>query len=298
MKHFVQIFLSFILIFFTGCDGEDKTAPKVQDNELIEVYVQISLIQDSELGNLDKETLIDKYLFDKNLTRENIDSRLETYRANPAEWRTFFMSVQSRLRELQRESRQMTIEDITEPVTEIVDTVIVHTIPPIQTTDNDTVKLLTAVPERDTSNPPELIDTSIVVREDVLIPNSPKEINYPDISYESQELGLFSYEIQPGDNLSTLASMYDTETEQLIIINGILSANFIRIGQKILIPNKITNIIVHTIASGEALSKISRRYESDLDQIIRINKIDNMNSINIGDLLYIPISKIESKGKE
>jgi len=298
MKYIVQIFLSFIIIFVTGCDGKDKVSPIVQVDELIEVYVQISLIKDSGLGEFDQETLIDKYLSDKNLTREIIDSRLEIYRANPAEWRAFFMNVQSRLRELQREIREKTFEDVTEPLIEIVDTVIVPTIPPIVTTETDTGGLLTLVPESDTSIIPDPIGSSTSIEEDTVIKESLPSLNFSGGSYESDELGLFSYEIQPGDNLSTLAGLYDTQTEQLVIINGILSANSIRIGQKLLIPNKITNIIVHTIVSGEVLSKISSRYDSDLDQIARINKIDNMNAINIGDLLYIPIRKTETEGNE
>ena len=298
MKYIVQIFLSFIIIFVIGCDGEDKVSPIVQVDELIEVYVQISLIKDSELGELDQETLIDKYLSDKNLTREIIESRLEIYRTNPAEWRAFFMNVQSRLRELQREIREKTFEDITEPVIEIVDTVIVPIIPQIIITETDTVRLITAVSESDTSITPDPIGSSISIEEDTIIKESLPSLNFSGGSYESDELGMFSYEIQPGDNLSTLAGLYDTQTEQLVIINGILSANSIRIGQKLLIPNKITNIIVHTIVSGEVLSKISSRYDSDLDQIARINKIDNMNAINIGDLLYIPIRKTETEGNE
>ena len=109
---------------------------------------------------------------------------------------------------------------------------------------------------------------------------------------------MFTYEIQPGDNLSSLASLYDTETELLVIINGIVSANSIRIGQKILIPNAVTNIIIYTIASGESLSKISVRYESNVEQIIILNQIENVNAININDLLYIPVRKPGSEGNK
>jgi len=139
MKRFVQTFLSFILIFGFGCDGKENVSPIVQDDELVEVYVRISLIKDSDLSISDKEVLIDKYLSDKNLTIEKIESRLEVYRTNPADWRGFFMKVQSRLRELQRENREKTLDEIAELETKLVDTVITHPVHPILNVETDTV---------------------------------------------------------------------------------------------------------------------------------------------------------------
>ena len=297
MKQYVQIFLTFILIFFLGCGAEEKESLTVQDKELVEVYVQISLIKDSNLSNPDKNLLIDKFLSEKNLTMEKIDLRLETYRANPAEWRNFFMNVQSRLKELQRESREKTLDE-SESVNLIVDTVTAHTDPPILNADSDTIIKSSSGSESEAPVSEELTDSRIAVEDDTTIIEPIPSPDYPEGSFESDELGLFLYEIQPGDNLSTLAGLYDVETEQLVIINGILSANAIRIGQKILIPNKITNIILHTIASGDVLSKISVRYNSDLEQIIQINKISNVNAINLNDLLYIPVRKTETEGNK
>ena len=77
----------------------------------------------------------------------------------------------------------------------------------------------------------------------------------------------------------------------MLLINVIDNPNSLRIGQKLFIPNTETEIILHTISPGEALSKISTNYDSDLDEIIKINKIENINSINAGDLLYVPVLK-------
>lgn len=290
MKQNVQISLYFILIFVLACDAQENAAPANQDNDLVEVYVQISLIQDSNLGDIDKNILIDKYLSDKKLTMKKIDMRLESYRANPAEWRSFFMKVQSRLRELQRETREKTLVE-SDSVIQIVESGIEKTVSPFPNIIRDTVIKSSFVSESETPASEEITDSSISVESETILADPISSSGYQAGSFESDDLGLFSYEIQPGDNLSSLASLYDTDTELLVIINGILSANSIRIGQKILIPTAVTNIIIHTIESGETLSRISVRYDSDIEQIIFLNQIENVNAININDLLYIPVRK-------
>ena len=294
MKQIVQIFLNFTLIFVLACDAEENLTPTIQDNDLVEVYVQISLIQDSNLGDIDKNILIDKYLSEQNLTMEKIDMSLASYRANPAEWRSFFMKVQSRLRELQRESREKTFVE-SDSVFQIVDSVIEQSVRPFPNIIRDTVIKSSSAFESEAPNSEELTDTIITAYDETTFAERISSPDYSTGSFESDELGMFSYEIQPGDNLSSLASLYDTEAELLVIINGIVSANSIRIGQNILIPNAVTNIIIHTIESGEALSRISVRYDSDVDQIIFLNQIENVNAININDLLYIPVRKTRSE---
>ena len=78
-----------------------------------------------------------------------------------------------------------------------------------------------------------------------------------------------------------------------MLVNSLENANSIKIGQTLLIPNNFTIVLLHTISSGEALSKISSRYNSNLDLLIKINKIDDVNSIKSGDFLYIPVLKGE-----
>ena len=200
------------------------------------------------------------------------------------------MKVQSRLRELQRETREKTLVE-SDSVIQIVESGIEKTVSPFPNIIRDTVIKSSFVSESETPASEEITDSSISVESETILADPISSSGYQAGSFESDDLGLFSYEIQPGDNLSSLASLYDTDTELLVIINGILSANSIRIGQKILIPTAITNIIIHTIESGETLSRISVRYDSDIEQIIFLNQIENVNAININDLLYIPVRK-------
>jgi len=169
---------------------------------------------------------------------------------------------------------------------------------PFPPTISDTVIRSSNIAESVMPLSEEITDSPISAEDEIPIVETISSPEYPAGSFESEDLGIFTYEIQPGDNLSSLASLYDTETELLVIINGIVSANSIRIGQKILIPNAVTNIIIHTIASGESLSKISVRYDSNVEQIIFLNQIENVNAININDLLYIPVKKAGSEGNK
>ena len=46
--------------------------------------------------------------------------------------------------------------------------------------------------------------------------------------------------------------------------------------------------IYHTVARGETLWRISRRYGVDLDQLTRINKISDNSSIEVGQRIFVP----------
>lgn len=49
-------------------------------------------------------------------------------------------------------------------------------------------------------------------------------------------------------------------------------------------------MVVHQVEQGETLYSISKRYDAELKEIVKANKIEN-NTISLGQLIYIPITK-------
>ncbi|MCH8288112.1 MAG: LysM peptidoglycan-binding domain-containing protein [Candidatus Marinimicrobia bacterium] len=284
MKRFVLIILLFFSYMTTGCLKEEQTISEVSSDDLVDAYVQISLINESDMSEVDKKRAVDLYLADNYLSDAKIEKYFERYRSDPIEWRGFFMEVQKQLRELEAEQRAILIKEEEEAMKIDEEEAKIDTVfpLPLDTVIIDSIKLDFATAESDS---PSSIEDSIPY-----VDTEPQEV-IPEAALIQSGIGVFSYTVKSGDNLSSLASDYDSELKQLLLINVIDNPNSIRIGQKLFIPNPETEIILHTISPGEALSKISTNYDSDLDEIIKINKIENINSINAGDLLYVPVLK-------
>lgn len=68
------------------------------------------------------------------------------------------------------------------------------------------------------------------------------------------------YIVQPGDNLSTIASFYDLETSTLMSANGIVNADAIYVGQRLVIPPKPSPDIEENVEPAFALRKVRRGY--------------------------------------
>ena len=266
----------------TGCTKEEKATSEVPNDDLVEAYVQISLINELDMSKADKKKAVDMYLADNKLSGAKIDNYFDRYRSDPVEWRGFFMKVQKRLRELESEQRTILIKE---------EEVKPDTLPPLplDTIIIDSIKLDIAITESKSPVATKVSRSSIDTELQEVI---------PEVAVEQGGIGVFAYAVQSGDNLSTLASDADSELKQLLLINSIDKPNAIRIGQILFIPNPETKIILHTISPGEALSRISSKYGSDLLEIIKINKIENINSINAGDLLYVPVLKKIDKDED
>ena len=48
------------------------------------------------------------------------------------------------------------------------------------------------------------------------------------------------------------------------------------------------SVIIYVVRSGDTLWKIAKRYGSTVDDIVRVNGIENPDRINVGEKIYIP----------
>ncbi len=111
--------------------------------------------------------------------------------------------------------------------------------------------------------------------------------------------------VQPGDNLSRIAQRYGVEPAQLAAVNGITNPNRVLIGQRLIIPTADTAAFApasaattadaplpgaggyHVVAPGDSLSVIARRYGMSMDDLMRLNRIANPNTIYVGQQLRL-----------
>ena len=100
------------------------------------------------------------------------------------------------------------------------------------------------------------------------------------------------HKVKAGDSLLSLAYTYRTSAEYIKKVNNI-TRNSIYIGEVLNIPYNSkgyegeNKYIMYKVSSGDSLSELALKYNTDIDSIKRINKLDS-NQINNGQRLEIP----------
>jgi LysM repeat protein len=104
-----------------------------------------------------------------------------------------------------------------------------------------------------------------------------------------------TYIVKRGDTLNKLAVAFGTTLERLLELNkDITNANLVYEGHRLAVP--AGSIIpdsgagqVYTVVRGDTLRKIATRFETTVDEILKINpQIKNANLIYPGDKINIP----------
>ena len=106
----------------------------------------------------------------------------------------------------------------------------------------------------------------------------------------------FVYTVQRGDTLSKIARNFNTTVEEIVALNNIQNPNLIYVGQKIIIntitmnnTNLMGKKIVYRIQRGDTLYKIARRYGTTVNNIVRLNNIQNPNLIFAGTTIIVNV---------
>ena len=96
------------------------------------------------------------------------------------------------------------------------------------------------------------------------------------------------YTIKKGDNLYDIAKNYNITLDELINFNQ-QGSTLLHIGEQLLIPinNQTNNNIQYVIKPGDTLYNIAKRYNTNVDEIKKINNL-NTNMLKIGETILIP----------
>lgn len=101
------------------------------------------------------------------------------------------------------------------------------------------------------------------------------------------------YQVMNGDTLETLAYKFNTDIETLRRINSLPFNYDLTIGEQIIVPaNNEEPFIYYTIQKGDNLYEISRRYNVDLNTLLRINGLNKDDYIYPKEQIIIPKGNI------
>ncbi len=107
---------------------------------------------------------------------------------------------------------------------------------------------------------------------------------------DSADESYFEYIVRSGDTLWLLAQRYDTTVDAIKNLNG-LSGSALSIGQILKIPSAGAAPVPYfeyTVRSGDTLWQLAQRYDTTVNAIKSLNKL-NSDILNIGQVLLIPI---------
>lgn len=99
-----------------------------------------------------------------------------------------------------------------------------------------------------------------------------------------------TYTVQAGDSLWLIAQRFGTTVDAIKSLNG-LTSNLINVGQVLKIPSgQSTPYIEYTVRSGDTLWLLSRRYDTTVDAIKKLNGLTS-DMLSIGQVLRIPSAR-------
>ncbi|WP_300341559.1 LysM peptidoglycan-binding domain-containing protein [Fusobacterium sp.] len=104
------------------------------------------------------------------------------------------------------------------------------------------------------------------------------------------------YIVASGDTLAKISAKSGVPVDKLIKINKIKNPDLIYVGTKLKLiedSKKEIDYRIHTVKRGDTLNKIAKYYDVDINQLIKINNIENPNLIISGMKIKIPNFLIE-----
>jgi LysM repeat protein len=129
---------------------------------------------------------------------------------------------------------------------------------------------------------------------DVVVPT-------PGPSTPVAQPGSFTYVVDPGDTLFSIANRYGTSVDVLVRLNRLSSGDQISVGQSLQVPTsggdtggggaapaQPSESGMHTVQAGETLFSIAQRYGLTTRDLMAANGITDPDHIIVGQNLSIP----------
>lgn len=107
-----------------------------------------------------------------------------------------------------------------------------------------------------------------------------------------------TYAVQPGDTLFSIAQRFGTTVEAIVAANDIADPSLIQVGQKLVIPTELPELVpsveaaadarVHPVRPGETLPFLAFRYGTTVWTLREANSLDRLGLLWPGQELEIP----------
>ena len=116
-------------------------------------------------------------------------------------------------------------------------------------------------------------------------------LRIPSSNTDTGNNDVTTYTVSSGDSLYSIARRFNTTVDEIKRLNN-LTSNNLSIGQVLKIPSSSNdtgnnNVTTYTVSSGDSLYSIARRFNTNVDDIKRLNNLTN-NNLSIGQVLRIP----------
>ena len=97
-----------------------------------------------------------------------------------------------------------------------------------------------------------------------------------------------TYTVRPGNTLYGIANFFSTTVSELARANGLKPPYTIYPGQVLLLPFRDMNSPrYYAVRPGDTLTRIADRYGLELDDILRLNRLDDPNIIYPGQIIRL-----------
>ena len=107
-----------------------------------------------------------------------------------------------------------------------------------------------------------------------------------------------SVTVEKGDSLSKIAKRYGTTVDALVRINELCDANQIFVGQVVLLEDpeadadaaaedRVEETAIVTVQPGDSLSKIAKRHDTTVEELMALNDIDDPNLLFVSQELLV-----------
>lgn len=113
----------------------------------------------------------------------------------------------------------------------------------------------------------------------------------------------FTYEVQPGDSLISIADQFAVDYVSIMLMNGLTDASILYAGDQLTIPNPDMerptptplppnlprgSIIEYFVLPGDSILLIAERFLSTIEKIVDANDLEDAAAIYPGQILKIP----------
>ena len=101
--------------------------------------------------------------------------------------------------------------------------------------------------------------------------------------------------VKSGDTISSISKFYSINKDLIIKLNNLKNENYIFVGPNLIISESTENLIkqsdlinnYHIVQTGENLTEISNKHNIKVKELIDINKLNNPDSIKVGQKILI-----------
>ena len=126
--------------------------------------------------------------------------------------------------------------------------------------------------------------STVLIADNALVPDGNNGTTFVDAG-QSGTGQISVYTVRSGDTLSTIANMFGVSTNTIIWANE-LRGSHISIGQELVILP--ISGIQHTVAKGDTLKSIAKKYSTDLGDILSYNGLTEDSSLTLGQVIIVP----------